>query len=285
MTEVAIPSAEMPGVAIVTGGGRGLGRAMALGLLAAGFRVTVNDIDQDAIDEAIDVATGAGSGQRALGIRADVSDPEQCELLVDKTVREFGGLDILVNNAGVGPEIVRKDFMTNPIRLWEIPVEAWCRALAINTFAPCFTARAAVPHMLAGGRGRIVNITTSLDTMLRPGYAPYGGSKAATEAFTAILAGDLEGTGVTANVLIPGGAANTRLIPDDTPIDRHILVQPDQMVPPLLWLVSDAASEVTGMRFVARFWDPALAPGRAAEAAGAPIGWPGIERVHDRPPV
>jgi NAD(P)-dependent dehydrogenase (short-subunit alcohol dehydrogenase family) len=272
-------------IAIVTGSGRGLGRAMALGLLSAGASVAINDINEDAIANTVRDAEQAGHESRVFGFRADVSVAEQAADLVDSVVDHFGALHVVVNNAGVGPEIVRPDFMTNPVKLWEIPVEVFRRGLEINTFGPFFMIRAAVPRLIAGGWGRIINITTSLDTMIRPGYSPYGGSKAATEAFTAILAGDLEGTGVSANVLIPGGAANTRLIPDDAPIDRNLLVQPEQMVPPLRWLSSEASDGITGRRFIARFWRTDLPAAEAAEEASSAAAWPGIERVVDRPPV
>src|SRR5580692_7856710 len=102
-------------------------------------------------------------------------------------------------------------------------------------------ARAVVPHMLRAKRGRIVTVTTSLGTMLRPGYTLYGASKAAAEAATAIMSEDLQGTGVTANVLVPGGMTDTRIIPDAAVADRSKLIRPEIMVAPLLWLVSDAA--------------------------------------------
>ncbi len=285
MTEARSKKNGFAGIAIVTGGGRGLGRAMALGLLSAGYRVTINDIDDEAISDTITAAKSSYGEGRILGVRADLADSEAAADLVAQTREKFGGLDVLVNNAGVGPEIVRPDYLKNPIRIWEIPVDIWCRALAINTCGPFFTARAAIPNMVAQGWGRIINVTTSLDTMIRPGFAPYGGSKAATEAYTAILAGDLEGTGVTANVLIPGGAANTRLIPADTPIDRDELVQPSRMVAPLLWLASNASDGVTGRRYVARFWDDRAPIQQAVDEAGAPIAWPAVERVADRTQV
>src|SRR5438132_7038777 len=92
----------------------------------------------------------------------------------------------------------------------------------------------------ARGWGRIVNVTTSLGTMLNAGSPTYGPSKAALEALSAIMAKDLDGTGVTVNVLVPGGVTNTPMISDEAGYDRDKLIQPEVMVPPLLWLVSDA---------------------------------------------
>jgi 3-oxoacyl-[acyl-carrier protein] reductase len=253
-------------VAIVTGSGRGMGRAMALGLAQTGIRVLVTDIDADVVEQ---VTHGIRAKQgSAIGIALDLTQEGAAEALVARAVSELGGLHIVVNNAGVGPEQVRPDFLVHPPKLWEVSPQAWRRTFAINTDAPYHMARAAVPHLLAQRWGRIVNVTTSLDTMMRAGYAPYGGSKAANEAHSAILAAELRGTGVTVNVLVPGGPANTRLIPYDAPLRREDLVQPEAMVAPLQWLVSDAAGEVTGRRFVAVAWS------REDATEGAAIAWP-----------
>jgi len=111
-----------------------------------------------------------------------------------------------------------------------------------------------------------------------PGLASptYGPSKAALEALSAIKAKDLEGTGVTVNVLVPGGVTNTPMISDEAGFDRAKLIQPEVMAPPLLWLVSDAAEKVTGRRFLGIHRDPALAAEQAAERAGAPVAWTSI---------
>jgi NAD(P)-dependent dehydrogenase (short-subunit alcohol dehydrogenase family) len=108
------------------------------------------------------------------------------------------------------------------------------------------------------------------------GSPTYGPSKAALEALSAIMAKDLDGTGVTVNVLVPGGVTNTPMISDEAGFDRAKLIQPEVMVPPLLWLVSDAAGKVTGRRFLGVHWDPELPPEQAAERAGAPVVWTSI---------
>jgi NAD(P)-dependent dehydrogenase (short-subunit alcohol dehydrogenase family) len=132
--------------------------------------------------------------------------------------------------------------------------------------------------------GRIVNVTTSLGTMIRDGSPTYGPSKAALEAFSAIMAKDLAGTGVTVNVLVPGGMTNTGMIPDEAGYDRAELIQPDVMAPPLNWLVSDAAATVTGQRFLGVHWDAALPPEEAAAKAGAPVAWTEIATMPIEPP-
>jgi NAD(P)-dependent dehydrogenase (short-subunit alcohol dehydrogenase family) len=130
--------------------------------------------------------------------------------------------------------------------------------------------------MMRQGWGRIVNVTTSLGTMLNAGSPTYGPSKAALEALSAIMAKDLDGTGVTVNVLVPGGVTNTPMISDQAGFDRAKLIQPEVMVSPLLWLVSDAAAKVTGRRFLGVHWDTELPPEEAAEKAGAPVAWTSI---------
>ena len=119
--------------------------------------------------------------------------------------------------------------------------------------------------------------------MLRGGYVPYGPTEAAAEALTGVMAEDLEGSGVTANVLVPGGVTNTSLVPDDSGFDRAAMLQPPIMVPPLLWLVSAAADAVNGRRFLAAHWDPALPPAEAAAKAGAPVGWKAIATLPIEP--
>ncbi len=270
-------------VAIVTGSGRGLGRAMAIGLAEAGAKVVITDHDPDVVEQTTAEISGRSGSASVCGEVLDITAEDAPGKLVARARSKFGGLHILINNAGVGPEMVRRDFLTNPPKLWEIPPEAWRRTFAINADAPYLMARAAVPGLIAQGWGRIINITTSLDTMIRAGYAPYGGSKAANEAHSAILAAELNGTGITVNVLVPGGPANTRLIPEEAPLRREDLIQPEAMVAPMLWLVSDAAAGVTGKRFHAVLWNAALPPAESAEKAASPIAWPQIGGLAQMP--
>ena len=132
------------------------------------------------------------------------------------------------------------------------------------------------PHLIDQAWGRIINVTTSLDTMHRRAYTPYGPSKAALEAASSCWAKDLDGTGVTVNVLVPGGPTNTGFIPGDAPFDRATLVQPEVMVAPICWLVSKESDGVTDCRFVGRYWDTGLPASEAAEASKAPAAWPGL---------
>jgi NAD(P)-dependent dehydrogenase (short-subunit alcohol dehydrogenase family) len=265
--------------AIVTGAASGIGRAMALGLVEAGIDVAAVDRTAEALTALAASAKGPGT---ILPVPADLSLAASFDAIVKATLSRFGRIDILVNNAGIGQAGVRPDARHNPIRFWEITPELWARFLAVNATAPIMMARAVLPHMLEAKRGRVITVTTSLGTMVREGYLLYGSSKAAAESSMAVLAADLKGTGVTANVLVPGGVTNTPLVGDNAG-DREKMLQPAIMVPPLLWLVSDAADAVSGRRFIAADWDTSLPADQAAEKAGAPVAWLGIARMPIEP--
>ncbi|MCU1574975.1 MAG: short-chain dehydrogenase [Micrococcaceae bacterium] len=262
-------------VAIVTGGGRGLGYAMTLGLARAGAGVVISAARQ--ADEILKVADDINmmlGSRRVLALQADVTQEVDCRRLVDVAVTAFGGLSILVNNAGRGMKYVSPTFLTEPTRFWEVDNDTWRTIIDTNVNGPFLMAKAAVPHMLRQGWGRIINITMNHDTMRRAGFSPYGPSKAALESETVIWAQDLAGSGVTVNGLLPGGATDTGMIPDGvSEAVRSQLLRPEVIVEPLLWLASDAATDITGTRLNAALWDSALAPELAAAAALEPAGW------------
>ena len=259
--------------AIVTGAGSGIGRAIALGLLGAGVDVAAVDREAAWLQSLSETAAQRPSAGALATIAADLAQPDSFARIVAEVLGRFGKIDALVNNAGVGQGAIRADQRRNPIRFWEITPEQWSRFVAVNATAPLLLARAVAPHMIERKRGRIVGVTTSLGTMMRAGYALYGASKAAAEAAHAVMAADLAGTGVTVNVLVPGGMTDTRIIPEAEVAERDKLIRPAVMVPPLLWLLSDAARDVTARRFLAVHWNPALPPAEAAERCGAPIAW------------
>lgn len=261
--------------AIVTGAGRGLGRSMALGLARAGANVVLTAARHR---QEIDLVAEDAAKNRAAGtlrpLLADVASEEDCRRVVGETVREFGGVHILVNNAGRGMRFVSEKFFDTPTRFWETNPAVWKMIVDTNVNGPFLMSRAAAPHMIKQRWGRIVNISINHETMRRPGFSPYGPSKAALESETIIWAQDLAGTGVTVNALLPGGATDTGMVPADIPSHlRDKLLHPDIMIPPLLWLVSEAAGEVTGSRFAANLWDAGLPPDQAAEKSRITAGW------------
>ena len=256
---------------LITVAGAGLARAMALGLAQAGASVIAADIDAAGLAETEALAKGAPG--RILSHPLDVREQAQCESAVARAVASFGHLDVLVNCAGLGPVYMKRDFVEEPLRFWDADPDRWWNMMAINLRGPFLLARAAAPHMIARKWGRIVNITTSYSTMMRGGNMPYGQTKAGLEAGSASWADDLAGTGVTVNVLIPGGAADTGMIPRQSVPDRSKLVAPAAMVAPMAWLASNLSDGVTAKRFVAQFFDPA-AP--LSEPGCAPAAWPGL---------
>jgi NAD(P)-dependent dehydrogenase (short-subunit alcohol dehydrogenase family) len=259
-------------IAIVTGAASGMGRAMALGLSEGGFDVVAVDRNAAAL---------MTLPAPIKPITADLAQQSAFEYIVSETISAFGRIDVLINNAGIGQAEIKADQRRNPLRFWEVTPEQWAQFQAVNATSPIMMARAVVPHMLKAKSGRIITVTTSLGTMVREGYLLYGANKASAEAAMASLAADLAGTGVTSNVLVPGGMTDTPLVGDGG--DRAKMLRPEIMLPPLLWLVSDAAAGVNAKRFIAADWDTSLPPAQAAEAAGAPIAWLSIARMPIEP--
>jgi NAD(P)-dependent dehydrogenase (short-subunit alcohol dehydrogenase family) len=267
-------------VAIVTGGLRGLGRAMALGLARDGHRVlAVGHIAKDIA--AIERETaGTPFSERFLAVVADLRRSGECDRVVAAAATRFGAADILVNNAGltftyIDPARYRRATIQ---RFWEVGDEIVENVFATNYLAADRLARRVAAGMVARGWGRIVNVTTKLDTMNRAGTHPYGASKAALEMATEVWAKETEGTGLTVNIVNPGAGANTpgmaeemREMSRDGRAAR--LVEPDEMVPPLLYVVSRAADRINGWRFDANLWDASLSPTEAAKRAGRPAGF------------
>jgi 3-oxoacyl-[acyl-carrier protein] reductase len=281
--------------AIVTGGGRGLGRVMALALVGAGADVVITGARSlDELERTAAEAEAMGKG-RCVSVRADVSDSEDCARALEEAQAAIGSIDTVVNNAarGAAEQPGWVPGQGRP-RFWEVDPEVYARMVATNVCGPFYMARLCAPAMIAAGWGRIVNISTSRPTMIMPHAAAYGLSKAALETATRVWARELDGTGVTVNVLLPGGASDTALIPGAVgersngyragkgPLGREGFVEggllpPEIMAPPLLWLASSASDGVTGRRFVARDWDPDPAPGEAAlQAEAIRTDWPHI---------
>lgn len=256
-------------VAIVTGGGRGLGRAMALGLAQAGAHVVITaSRERSEIESVANEVLQTGGKNRVLPMIADVAKEEDCGRVVDTAVERFGRLDILINNAGRGMKYVSNSFLTEPTQFWNIDPKIWRMVIDTNVNGPFLMARRAVPVMLKAGWGRIVNITMNHETMRRRGFSPYGPSKAALDSETVIWAQELADTGVTVNGLLPGGAALTGMIPDGVSYAlRSTLLDPTIMIPPLLWLVSTDSDGTTGQRFVAARWRTDCSSREAANAA------------------
>jgi gluconate 5-dehydrogenase len=236
---------------LVTGGTSGMGRAMAQALVQAGARVAVTSRHGERAQ-----ATAAELGAGALGVELDVRDACSVSAAVDMAYGMLDGLDVLVNNAGIGMRTVNPRFMTEPQPFWEVPPAGFRDVLETKATGTFLLARAVVPRMLSAGGGRVVTISMSEQTMTRRGFVPYGPSGAAVEALARVIAADLADTPVTANILLPGGATATGMIPDEMGDElRANLLDPAIMGPPIVWLTSADAAGVHDERIVARDFD------------------------------
>lgn len=258
-------------IAIVTGAAGGIGRVLVSAFLARGVRIAACDVDAAALG-AMEREHGA---ERVAAFVLDISDPAACAATVQQIADRFGGLHILVNNAAVGMSEVRRDHFTRPVHIEDIDVNTWQRFIAVNLSGAFFLAKVVVPVFRKQGWGRIVNVTTSFFTMLNPGFSPYGPAKAGLEAWSASLAGELKGTGTTVNVVVPGGPTDTPMVPAESGIERSKLIRPERMAPPILWLCSEEAADVTGRRYIAAEWDETVPPAVAGKASN-PAAWPGL---------
>ncbi len=272
-------------VALVTGAGSptGLGRAMSEALVLAGARVAMVDVKGEWLEQSANDVRELAGDDAVMAVEADVSDPASVDAAVGRVVDAWG-LHILVNNAGINPGTVGLG-PTRPVNTWENSLEAWDKVISVNLSGPFYMTKAVIGHLMDQGWGRIIGVTTSFETMHRKGGAPYGPAKAGHEALMSTMAKELEGTGVTANVLVPGGPTNTAMIPDDGGYDREALIQPEVMRKPVVWLASDASDGVNGRRFVGYLWDDSLPLEETIEKAGAAVAWPNLRRSYTAPGI
>ena len=231
-------------VGLVTGAGRGMGRASAERIAADGARVVVNDLDETRAAEVADRLVSEGA--EAIGVAADVSDAADVSRLVDTAREAFGDVDILVNNAGV----LRR---TGILDLGE---DEWNLVLDVNLKGTYLCTRAVLPAMKAAGWGRVVNISSSAGRSVSTLGGPhYTTAKAAVLGFTRAVAREMAPFGITLNAVCPGlvntemvneviTAAQTQAYADSFPIKR--LAEPQEVAELVAFLASDRAAYITG---------------------------------------
>lgn len=248
---------------------------MTLALIRSGVRVAVADLPASAPEaqELMNLAAKEGLQGRLAYVECDVTHWPDCVNAVNTTAATFGAVHGLVNNAGVGMQNIGNVLVGGRKRFYEVEAETWRKAIDANFNGAFMMAKAVAPKLIEQGFGRIVNIVTSFYTMMMDGFSPYGPSKAALESATVIWAKDLAGTGVTVNALLPGGAANTRMIPQSEVADRSTLIQPDVMMAPIVWLMSSRSSGVSGRRIIAKEWDKERLQRESPDNVGSPAGW------------
>ena len=241
-------------IAVVTGGGRGLGRAIALGLAGAGARVAIVARGREQLAETVEL--GSAATGELVDLPCDVSDPSAVERLKADVEERLGRASILVNAAGIfGPIALIRD--VDPV--------AWQRTIMVDAVAPLFTARAFLDGMLEQGWGRIVNVTSAA-ALHPPGplNSAYGTAKAALNQMTRHLAAEIAGSGVTANVIHPGdvktdmwadikqrvagtGPAGENYISWAAWVEETGGDPPEKAVDLVLRLTSDAGGDTNGM--------------------------------------
>ena len=234
-------------VAIVTGGTRGIGRAVAAGLAAAGAKVVVASRKAEAC-RATEEELMAG-GAEVLGVPAHMGDLDDVARLVDTTVERFGRLDVIVNNAATA--------LAQPVG--EFTPDAWSKVFDVDLRGPVFLVQRALPQLRESPAAAVVNVISVGAFLFAPGEAMYAAAKAGLLAFTRSMAAAYAPDGIRVNALAPG-TVDTDMVRNTGPegVERMTqasllrrLARPDEMVGPVLFLASDASSYVTGQVLVA----------------------------------
>jgi 2-dehydro-3-deoxy-L-rhamnonate dehydrogenase (NAD+) len=232
-------------VAVITGGARGIGYATAERMLGSGAAVALWDVDADRLAQA---ATQLGAGDRVTTHVLDLTDEAAVAAAADAVVVAHGRLDILVNNAGI---------TGGNGKLWELAPDVWRRVIEVNLIAPYLTCRAAVPVMLKGGWGRIVNVASIAGKEGNPNASHYSSSKAGLIGLTKSLAKELATSNILVNCITPA-AAKTEIF--DQMSQEHIdfmlsripmnrFLQVDEAAALITWLSSEDCAFSTGATF------------------------------------
>jgi 2-hydroxycyclohexanecarboxyl-CoA dehydrogenase len=233
-------------VAVVTGGGRGIGEAIVGGLAAEGAAVAVWDLDEERALEVAKAVAGEHGG-RTAGVRVNVSDAVSVDAAVSRTEEDLGAIDILVNNAGV--DVIGPFLDSDPA--------AWARIIDVNLRGPITTCHRIVRDMVARGRGRVVNLGSDAGKVGSSGEAVYSATKGGVIAFTKTLAREVASSGVTVNCVCPG-PTDTALLDQVAQASQKLydslaraiplkrIAQPGDIAPAVVFLASDEAGYITG---------------------------------------
>ena len=234
-------------VAIVTGGTRGIGRSLSEGFVASGAKVVVASRKADACEETVRHLSAMGG--EALGVPTHLGELPALRALVEAAVDQFGRLDIVVNNAA--------NALAQP--LGDFTAEAWQKSYDVNLRGPVFLVQEALPHLSASPCAAVLNVVSAGAFLFSASSSMYAGAKAALMSFTRSMAADFADRGIRVNALAPG-TVDTDMVRNNPPEAQARMAaasfmqraaHPDEMVGPALFLVSDAASFVTGQVLIA----------------------------------
>ncbi len=262
-------------VVIVTGAAGGFGKAFTGAFLKAGAKVGALDVTEEGLSRLADEHRGVNEDLLKTR-RVDIADFNSCEEAVDDVVRHFGHLDVLINNAGLGMGVIRDDHMVDLVGIDEITPDIWNEMVGVNLTGPWNMTKSSIEYLRKSEGGRIINVTTSFFGMLRGKFQPYGPSKSGCESMSASHAAEFASEGITVNVVVPGGPADTPMVPASFGHDRKDLVRPEAMTYPALWLCSDEGADITGNRYIAGRWDTSKSIEENRKLTEAPIAWPDL---------
>lgn len=241
---------------VVTGATSGLGLAMAKALAAAGASVLVTGRSEEKIRRAVEEIKPLN--EQVRGIAMDVRSEPETENAARWVRDEWGALDVLINNAGIGMRTVNPSFLTRPEPFYKVSAEGFRNVIDTNLTGYFLVAKAFMPLFLENGRGKIINISMNHETMRRKGFIPYGPSRAGAESLSLIMAEDVREHNIDVNMLLPGGATETGMIPEEFKeeiLQNFRLLSPDVMAAPIVFLASDESDGITGQRVAAIEFD------------------------------
>lgn len=237
---------------LVTGASKGLGRAMAEALARAGASVVFTSRSGDDLQQC--TTPLREEGRDVYEQVMDVRDESSIESVATWVKKKWGRLDVLINNAGIGMRTVNPAFITDPQPFFKVPAQGFRDLIDTNLTGYFLVSKAFIPLLQEAQKGKIINISMNHETMKRKGFIPYGPSRAGAESLSYIMAEDLRPYNITVNILLPGGATETGMIPEEhkDEIKQHLdLLQPQIMDESVKFLASDQSDEITGQRIVA----------------------------------
>ncbi len=241
---------------LITGASSGLGFAMAKALISEGAAIVITGRDKEKLATALKELQSFGD--TVFAVEMDVRNEASIETAVQWVRTEWGTLDMLVNNAGIGMRTVNRAFLTHPQPFYKVSGDGFRDVIDTNLTGYFLVAKAFVPLFLEKGKGKLVNISMNHETMKRKGFVPYGPSRAGAESLSLIMAEDLKEHHIDVNMLLPGGATETGMIPEEYKEQikaQFPLLSPDVMAEPIVFLASNESNGFTGQRIVAKEFD------------------------------